>query len=124
VQHRRGHFGHLVRSRLGRNDLGTLDQLVAVAVVTVGVRVEQRANGRRGGDGRHRRQHLRRERQVEQRVDEQRHAIAHHEASIAPAPAAIRLQVREALLTQLLETLLICHVAFLPRRTAPLEQRA
>ena len=43
-QHRRRHFGHLMCGSLAGDDLGTLHQLVAIAMIAVGVRVDQRAN--------------------------------------------------------------------------------
>ena len=69
-QHGRWHLGHLVRRGRRGDDLGPVDQLVAIAVVAVGVRVDEGGDGSHGGDRRHRLEHLGREAQVEQRVDQ------------------------------------------------------
>ena len=73
-EHRRRHLGHLVRCGRGGDDLGAVDELVAVAVVAVGVGVDQRGDRGGVGDRRHRLEHPPGEAQVEQRVDEQRRA--------------------------------------------------
>lgn len=71
VQHRRRHLGHLVSRRLGRDDLRRLEQLVAVAVIAIGMGVEQGGDRRSCGERSHRVEHLLGELQVEQRVDQQ-----------------------------------------------------
>ena len=71
-QHRRRHLGHLVGGRRRGDDLGAVDELVAVAVIAVGVGVDDGVDRRGRRVGRQRLEHLGGEAQVEQRVDEQR----------------------------------------------------
>ena len=73
------------------------DQLVAEAVIAVRVGVHERVDPRRRRHrGAHRREHLGRERQVEERVDEQRGLAVDHEPGVAPSPGAVGLEPREA----------------------------
>ena len=88
------HLVHLPRAGRRGDDLGAGHQLVAVAVVAVGVRVHERADPR--GRGRHGPQvleHPSGEGEVEQRVDEQRCVAVGDEPGVRPAPAAVGLQV-------------------------------
>ena len=67
----RRHLGHLLGRGLGGDDLGPGDELVAVAVVTVGVGVDDGFDRRARRPLGERLEHLRRQHEVEQRVDEQ-----------------------------------------------------
>ncbi len=102
-QHRRRHLAHLVGGRRRGDDLGAVDELVAVAVVAVGVGVDHRADRRRARVVGHRLQHRLREAEVEQRVDEQRRPVTDDEPGVAPAPPAIALEVGEAPVAELTE---------------------
>src|SRR5262249_46399157 len=65
---------------------------------------------RRRADLGHRLEHRPGELEIEQRVDQQRCAIADHEAGVAPAPAAVGLQVRVTLVSELVEPAYVwCH---------------
>ena len=87
---------HLGGGRGGRHDLGVGDELVAVAVVPVGVGVHDGRDRRGPGVRREGRQHRRRQPEIEQRVDEQRDAVADDQAGVAPSPRAVALDVGEA----------------------------
>ena len=69
--HRGWNLAHLVRSRTRGNDLGTIDELISVAVVAVGMRVDDRPDRRTTGDATHRPEHRLGQAQVEERVDEE-----------------------------------------------------
>ena len=110
-EHCRWNFGHLVGGRRRRDDLGSVHELIAVAVIAVGMGVDQRANGRGAGEGRERIEHLLSEPQVEQGVDEQRRTVTHHQAGIAPPPTAVGLEVGQAAIAQLVHAdLVVRHV--------------
>ena len=109
-QHLGRHVAHLLGRRLGGDDVGPFHQLVAVAVVAVGVGVDQRADGRAAGQPAHRVEHRGRQVQVEQRVDQQRFALTHDQAGIGPPPAPVGLQVGEAAVGHLEEALRIVPV--------------
>ena len=88
----RGHACHL-RGRPPRgDDPPVAEQLVAVAVVAVGVGVDDgpdldaRCGGAHGGE------HLGGELEVEQRVDEERVAAIDDQTGVAPAPPTVGLQ--------------------------------
>ena len=103
-QHGRRHLCHLVRGGHRADDLGLIQQLVAIAVVAVGVGVDQCDDGRGASVVGHRLQHPRRQRQVEQRVDQQRRAIADDQTGVAPAPTTVGLQVCMAPIGNLVQT--------------------
>ncbi len=90
----RRHLGHFPRARLAGNDLRLRTASVAVAMVAVRMRVDDGADLARADPGRvlHRRQHVARQRHVEQRIDQQRRLPVTDQPRIRPAPAAIRLQ--------------------------------
>ena len=78
----------------GGDDLGAVEQLVAVAVVAVGVGVDDRRRSARSGERPPSRRACAAVRsQVEQGVDQQRRAVADDQAGVAPSPAAVGLQV-------------------------------
>ena len=98
-QHRqrlRRELRHLVRAGLGRDDLRPAEQRVAVRVIAVGVRVDELADIVRLQASRvaHGREHIRRQRFVEQRIDQQRGVTIDDQPRVRPAPAAVRLQIR------------------------------
>jgi len=98
--------GHLGRRGCGRVQIRRVrEQLVAEAVIAVGVRVHRLLDGVALGDRPHRVEHAPREPQVEQRVDEHRRAVAGDEAGVAPAPAAVRLEVGEEPVAELVQAL-------------------
>ena len=79
-----------------------LDQLVAVAMVAVGMGVHEHVDRRR----RRRRpaqrvEHLGREHEVEEGVDEQRLVAVDDEAGVTPSPPAVRLEIGEQPVTDL-----------------------
>ena len=87
-----GVVGEFVRRGQRRDDLRVGDEFVAVAVVAVGVGVDERADVvGRGLGGAHGLEHIRRERHVEQGIDQQRLALRDDQSGVAPAPAAIGL---------------------------------
>ena len=107
---RRRQLLHLGRGALGGDDPCSGEQLVAVAVVAVGVRVDERADLRRR---RHRPAHLGEhrlgQRQVEQRVDQQRRLAVADQPGVRPAPAAVGLQVGEDALADLRQPALVAR---------------
>ena len=87
-----GVVGEFVRRGQRRDDLRVGDEFVAVAVVAVGVGVDERPDVVGGGlGGAHGLEHIRRERHVEEGIDQQRLALGDDEAGVAPAPAAVGL---------------------------------
>ena len=123
-EHRRRHLGHLVRGGGRGDDLGTDDaDLVAVAVIAVGMGVHQRADRALRCELRHRVEHRRGEIEVEQRVDEQRRTVADDQAGVAPSPAAIGLQVGEAPVAEFVQTVRVArrrrHRCILTRHARP-----
>ncbi len=88
------------------------EELVAVAVIAVGVSVDERVDARRRRRrAAHRRQHLPRQLEVEQRVNEQRALAVHDQARVAPAPAAVGLQVRIEAVSDLVHALGVAHAS-------------
>ena len=86
---------HLLERRGGGHDRDPVrQQLVAEPVVAVAVRVHRLLDRVAIGDRLDRVEQLSRALQVEQRVDEQRRALAGDQPGVAPAPAAVRLLVR------------------------------
>ena len=81
------------------------------------MRVDERRH--RGGsrDRRHRIEHRRGEAEIEQRVDEERDAVADDQTGVAPTPPAIGLQVRVQAVTDLVEAERVrmtrCHLVIL-----------
>ena len=63
---------------------------------------------------RHGVQHLAGEPQVEQRVDEQRRAVADDQPGVAPAPTAVGLEVGVAAVTEVVQALGVPHAACIP----------
>jgi len=97
---------HLLGGRLRGDDLGVAHQHVAVAVIPVCMRVDERADARSRGRGTpHLGEHLAREREVEQGIDEQRGAGVGHQSGVAPAPAPIGLKEGETAVSQLVKPL-------------------
>ena len=90
-----GGTSSISRALAGRgDDVGAGDELVAVAVVAVGVGVHHGADGRgRRRHGAELVEHLLGERQVEQRVDEQRRVAVGDQPGVRPAPPAVGLEV-------------------------------
>ena len=106
VELRRREVVHLLGRRHRGVDLGSVgDELVAVAVVAVGVRVDERVDRPRARDRAHGVEHLPGQTQVEQRVHEQRGAVAGDEARVAVAPGAARLQVGPEAVGELVQPL-------------------
>ena len=104
MKERRRDLGHLLRGGRGRPDRGALGhELVAPAVVAVGVGVDQRVDRHAVGDRLHRREHVAGQVEIEQRVDEQRRVLAGQQPGVAPAPAAVGLQVGEQAVAELVE---------------------
>ena len=97
------HGSHLAGCGLGGHDLGAGDQAVAVAVVAVCVRVDERADGPSVGDRSHGVEHGPGELQVEECVDEKGTVVGGEQARIGPAPAAVRLQPCEHTVCHLVE---------------------
>ncbi len=83
------------------DDLGAVDELVAVAVVAVGVGVDHGARSAPLAVIGHRVQHRRRQAEVEQRVDQQRRAVTDDETGVAPPPTTVGLEVGEAPVAEL-----------------------
>ena len=109
-EHRRRHLVHLARAGRRRHDVGAGHELVAVAVVAVGVGVHDRADRR--GRRRHGPQvveHLLGEHEVEQRVDEQRRVAVGDQAGVRPAPAAVGLEVGPQPVADLVGAPLVAH---------------
>jgi hypothetical protein len=95
---------HLGGARRRRVDLGSRrKQLVAEAVIGIGVRVDRGIDRVPGGDRGHRAQHLARQVQVVEGVDEQRGAVGGDEPGVAPAPAAVGLEVGVQPIAELVE---------------------
>ena len=84
----------LFEACLRRNDLGTLDQLVTVAMIAVRMCVDEHVNRLRRTrlGGRHGFQHVAGERLVEKRVDDERLVSIHDQTGVAPPPSAVGLQ--------------------------------
>ena len=93
---------------LARDDFGADDKLIAVPMIAIVMRVKDGADARVAGAG-ETVKHGARVRQVEHGVDEQRFAAVGDETRIGQAPAAIRLQIGEAALSQ------IAHARFVAR---------
>ena len=93
----------------------TNQTFVAVAVIAVGVGVQQGADRGHRGVRRHRGQHLVGQMQVEQCVDQQRCPVADHQPGGAPAPTAVRLEIGEAPVAQFMKTPAVRHAEFVPR---------
>ena len=93
VQERRGDVLHLGGSGRRRNDLGPNHQLVAKAVIAVGMGVDHGADGRCRDNPGHLGEHGGGQPDIKQRVDQQRTAIPHHQTSVGPSPTAIGLQI-------------------------------
>ena len=92
VEHLRRQRLHLLGGSARRVDLGRgRQQLVAEAMVGVGVRVHRGVDRMALDDRCHRREHLARQMQVVERVDEQRRAVGGDQPGVAPAPAAVGL---------------------------------
>ena len=86
----------------GRDDVGAGQQLIAKHVVPVRVGVDERPDRLADALG-DLVQHALRQPQVEERVDQQRLAVAHHDPGIRLAPLAVRLQPGEHAVADLLE---------------------
>ena len=86
---------HLLRRRTGCDDLRALDKRIAEAVIPVRVGVDELPDppGRTGLGALHGVQHLAREPQVEERVDEQRFVAVDHEPGVTKAPGSIGLEI-------------------------------
>jgi hypothetical protein len=98
------YFLHVLHGRLRGHDLGLLwHELVAVAVVSVAMRVEHLPDRAPVGVRPPRIEHLPREPQVEQRVDQQRAVLGDDQAGVTPTPSAIRLQEREQALAEFVQ---------------------
>jgi hypothetical protein len=99
---------HVGDRRGGRVDLrARREQLVAEAVVAVAVGVQRGADRPAVGDTPHRVEHVAGEREVEERVDEQRSAVARDQAGVAPAPRPVGLEVGEQPVAELVEPLAV-----------------
>jgi hypothetical protein len=86
-------------------DTGRCDQLVAEAMVAVGVGVHHGRQRRAVGQRPDPVEHLPRRDQVEQRVYQQRGPAACHQPGVAPAPAAVRLQPGMTPVAQIMQSL-------------------
>ena len=109
-----------------RVDLGARrEELVAEAVVAVAVRVHRRVDRAALGDAAHRVEHVPGELEVEERVDEQRRAVGRDQPRVAPAPAAVGLQVGIEPVPELVEPPLVrdAHGRCLPGSFASLSGR-
>jgi len=102
----------LLRELVG-DDLGTLAAFVAVAMVAIVMRVDDGLDLRRRDrlGLAHRREHLARQRHVEERVDDERFALIDDEARIRPAPAAIGLKPGIGAIAQVVKTLCVLVAA-------------
>ena len=98
--------GHLVGRCSGGDDLRLGHQLVAVAVVGVGVSVDQLVEPARGHGLRtaHAGEHRTRQFEIEQGVHQQALVAVHDEPRVAPTPAAIRLNPRVGSRPHIVET--------------------
>ena len=116
-----------LRGRAGRRvDLGAgRQEPVPEAVVAVAVRVHRRVDRAALGDAPHRVEHVARELEVEQRVDEQRCPVRRDQARVAPAPGAVGLQVGVQPVPELVEPSLVrdAHGRCLPGSFASLSGR-
>jgi len=72
-------------------------------VIAVGVGVDERADRRLPGDACHRLEHVGSEPEVEQRVDEHRDTVSDDQSGIAPTPPAVRLDVGEATVADIVQ---------------------
>ena len=111
AEHRRRYVVHLLGGGRGGDDLGVGDQLVAVAVVAVGVGVDDGGDRRRPCRALERLEHLGGQAEVEQRVDEQRRTVADDETGVAPAPRPVTLDVGQAPVTRRVHAAVGDHVA-------------
>jgi hypothetical protein len=104
-------LGHLGGGGRGGVELrGGRQELVAEAVVAVGVRVHRGVDRVAVGDRPHRVEHRARQVEVEQRVDEQRRAAGGDQPRVAPAPPAVGLVVRVEAVGQLVQALPVLDV--------------
>ena len=83
---------HDRRGRLGGDDLRSSYLLVSPPVVTVGVGVDERFDWRVTDQWRHRGEHAACQPRIPQRVDQQRRAVADHQARVALTEQSVRLQ--------------------------------
>ena len=98
--------GHLLGCGPGSDDLRFCHQLVAVAVVGVGVGVDQRVEGARGRGFRiaHAGKHGACQFQVKQSVHQQALVAVHDKPRIAPTPAAVGLDPGVASISHIVES--------------------
>ena len=116
-QHRRRHLGHLVGGGARGHDLGAVHELVAVAVVAVGMGVHHGARSAPTGWRRPSTSSIaavrRRSNSVSTSSDD---PVADDQAGVAPAPPTVRLEVGEAPVAELVQPVLVAvcqsHPAF------------
>ena len=97
---------HLLGARARSDNFRSFHQPVAEGVIAVGMGVDHGADSRRRGlRPAHRVQHLLRQRQVKQSVDQQRLAAVANQARIAPAPRAVGLKVGVGTIAQIMQAL-------------------
>ena len=97
---------HLFGAGPARDDARVRKQLVAEGVVAVGVGIDQRADGRRSRQRATKAlQHLARELQIEQGIDQQGLALIGHQPRIAVASGTVRQQPRVATVAQIMHAL-------------------
>ncbi len=100
----RRQFGHLFGAGCGRDNGRAFDQLIAVGVIAVGVGVDQGADIFRLRHGiAHDLQHLARQIEIKQRIDQQAVLAIGYQAGVGPAPRAVRLQVGVTALSQIVQ---------------------
>jgi len=99
------------------DDLGAPDQLIAECMIAVRMRVHQSADGsRRRNRVAHGIEHFPRQPKIEQCVDQEIFLSIDDQAGIAPAPAAIRLEVGMTALADIVQALgepPACHLGSL-----------
>ena len=100
--------GHFLGAGLRGNDGGLRQAAVAIAVIAVGVGVDQLFDVRSGGNGRaHGLKHALRQGAVVERIDEERCVPVSDQPRVGPAPAAVGLEVGPASAAQVAQALLI-----------------
>ena len=99
---------HLLGAGTRGDDLRTLHQPVTEGVIAVGMSVDQGADARGSGlRPAHRVEHLLRQRQVEQRIDQHRLAAVGDQARVAPSPGAVGLKVGVTAVAEIVQALAV-----------------